>query len=332
MADQWEKLKAENEQLKAENATLRRDLERIAETKKQYRKITLTFTEFAVKLIAGLSLTTSARRWFKSLIDQKRLDAEETADFVAAILRRMIRVGTVGLVISIIPFLLLIQQNFLLAQQNRQIQRQIDAQSLDTRFARRAQLLETIYNPQINIRVRAEALKAYVEMERTELKAAGIQAGTINLSGAILAGAQLQGVHLENVDFSGANLRQANFDGANLKNVSFRRAKLDGATFVEANLEDAKLYDAELPGADLSQANLKNADLRNTNLQKAKLWETNVKGADFSNADLRQMVLFDTDWKKMKSIKGANISGINIRLDSVRQEFVTWAKKNGAVN
>jgi hypothetical protein len=89
----------------------------------------------------------------------------------------------------------------------------------------------------------------------------------LNLSGAIMYGADLSGASLEladlsEADLSGANLSGARLDGVDLSGADLRMANLSGARLNSANLSGADLGAAKLSGADLYGADLSGADLR----------------------------------------------------------------------
>ncbi|RPJ24847.1 MAG: toll/interleukin-1 receptor domain-containing protein [Chloroflexi bacterium] len=93
-----------------------------------------------------------------------------------------------------------------------------------------------------------------------------------DLRGAILIGANFEGVDLRRAKLNGAdlrgallnkaNLREANLDGTDLRGADFIEAKLNAASLRGANLKGANLHRAYLKGSDLSGAKLEGADLR----------------------------------------------------------------------
>ena len=93
----------------------------------------------------------------------------------------------------------------------------------------------------------------------------------INLEGAILYEAHLEG---------------ATLGGANLRNANLYKVYLEGATLIEANLEEAILIRAHLEGANLDSTNLRNAQLRGTHLEGADLTKAHLEGADLFEAIL----------------------------------------------
>jgi hypothetical protein len=130
----------------------------------------------------------------------------------------------------------------------------------------------------------------------------------VDVSSAYLQGLRLEHASLVRADFSSADLRTSDLSGcdltlADLNSANFRSATLKRAVMVQADLRDADLGGADLQNADLSGAALDGADLRNANLQNVQ-------------------------WQHIKSVKGANITG----LAGAPAGFVDWAMANGAVN
>src|SRR5712691_1913931 len=83
----------------------------------------------------------------------------------------------------------------------------------------------------------------------------------VDLSRAVLRGANLSGVDLESANLKLAHLSEANLSGAKLHSANFQRAFLIGtnlsqAILHEANLKSALLWNAKLNGADLNGADL----------------------------------------------------------------------------
>lgn len=102
-----------------------------------------------------------------------------------------------------------------------------------------------------------------------------------NCAGAALAGTDLSGRRLTEVDFSGADL-----SGADLRGADLYRADLAGADLSGADLRDTVMARSSLAGADLSNANLAEAGLRHANLTDANLTEAQLSQVDWTGADL----------------------------------------------
>jgi hypothetical protein len=104
--------------------------------------------------------------------------------------------------------------------------------------------------------------------------------------------------HTAHVDLSGADLRYADLDGANL-----RDANLSGADLRYADLDGTNLRDAYLGGVDLRDTGLNGTNLRDAYLGGVDLHDTGVRYADLSGARLSGVDLRDA------YLGGADLSG-----------------------
>ncbi len=307
------RLEEENERLHAENEQLRKEQTDAAQAVKSAGGL-------ATRVLLGRRLRRSFRDWLNAKSLRDPLPADESADVLAAIVRRVIRVGMVGLLVAVLPGAFLLWQNVLIREQNDAIRsqieqqaEQIEQQTSDTLIVRRAQLLATIYEeecsndgpqasaatsdtpsmiclPKAHLRARQEAVRAFNEIERGR----GVRPNLIkaDLRGADLSGANLSRAGLNDANFLRADLRRANFSEALLI-----KADLSAAVLVSANLRDANLYLATLRWADLTGADLNEADLSRADLRGADL-----TGADLAGANLRDVNLHEA------SLRGADLS------------------------
>lgn len=143
---------------------------------------------------------------------------------------------------------------------------------------------------------KAELIKAIREgtIDKTTLQ-------QVDLSGAILRGADLRGAFLSEANLKGADLRRAFLSEANLSGADLRGAILSGAI----------LWGANLKGAGLSLAFLRGAILSGANLGQADLWEANLSGANLSEANLSGAILWEADLIEA-NLSGANLSGAKV--------------------
>jgi hypothetical protein len=94
--------------------------------------------------------------------------------------------------------------------------------------------------------------------------------GYVNLTRAIIPGADLRDAHLSNAGLHGANLSRAYLRSPDyFHTTDLRGADLSGANLIEANLIGAYLIDANLIDADLNRADLSGANLGNADLNDA---------------------------------------------------------------
>jgi uncharacterized protein YjbI with pentapeptide repeats len=119
----------------------------------------------------------------------------------------------------------------------------------------------------------------------------------IELSGADLGEAYLQGANLKGSDLSKADLCGNNrrvegpylaYHPANMRGVHLNGANLSGAFMVGVNLHYAHLESANLSDTDLEFADLSEANLTGVDLSGAKLFAANLTGAIVTNEQLSQ--------------------------------------------
>jgi hypothetical protein len=134
-------------------------------------------------------------------------------------------------------------------------------------------------------------------------------------------------VQLVGVDVSSAFLQSVRLEHANLLRADLSAADVRGGDLREAVLSYADLHAANLRGSHLENAVLSNADVHDADLVGADLQGTRLDGVDLSSADLRRAKLKGIDWTRIKSMKGANIAGVQDAPDG----FVKWALSKGAV-
>ena len=216
-------------------------------------------------------------------------DTSANRDRARLVTEIVIAVGAIASAVFL--FLEMRQQRTVIAQQRTQIEQQAS----DTLIVRRAQLLNTIYDceveesavaagvqatdlelacrPKANLRARQEAVLAFVKIEQDR----GVDADLSHakLSRADLFDADLTGAYLTSADLSHAKLRGAKLRGAHLFDADLRGADLEGADLTGtwgpyADLRGADLEGAHLIGADLKGADLEGADLEGADLSIAR--------------------------------------------------------------
>jgi uncharacterized protein YjbI with pentapeptide repeats len=108
----------------------------------------------------------------------------------------------------------------------------------------------------------------------------------VDLRGANLRHAKLEGIDLSDAELSGAILVRAMLDGANLNGANLEGAVLNGAKLRNTSLSSSLLRGAELMGASLRSADLSLATLNNANLSGAGLQSAHLDGASLDSAKL----------------------------------------------
>ena len=270
-------LEDERSRLAAEVATLRERLDAIGRAQDAQARagkvVGSVVGKTALTFAMGLGVRRAFERLFQAIRSGDLFPIQELADLGAAIVRRMVWTQLLTAFIAVVPLLLLIQQNYLLSASNTR-----DAQN--TRVARSTQLIELLFDetcsakgackPTAPPRLRSEAARAYVELERD------LESGHIDLAGAHLEQVVLRQVDLSEVDFTDASMSEANL----------QRANLSGAILHYADLADADLTNADLVDAQLQRADLARADLRGVRFGEAVISAANFEGAYLQRADL----------------------------------------------
>lgn len=100
--------------------------------------------------------------------------------------------------------------------------------------------------------------------------------------------ASLEGVQLSKAVLWGADLQYANLQGANFADAKFHGVRLQNANLQDTNLEGAKFRDANLEGASLKDANIQSANLSEAKgvtieqVKAAQNWEKAIYSPEFS--------------------------------------------------
>lgn len=134
----------------------------------------------------------------------------------------------------------------------------------------------------------------------------------IPLIGVDLQSAFLQGIHLKKVNLSRANFAAADARDADLLDATIENASLRGANFRNANFAGASLQGSTLDDADFSGANLSGV---------------NLADATADNLDLHSANLENLEWRRIKSLKGANLFDVK----NAPPGFLEWALHHGAI-
>jgi uncharacterized protein YjbI with pentapeptide repeats len=134
----------------------------------------------------------------------------------------------------------------------------------------------------------------------------------IDLTGADLSQMQLDGVSFEGAFLEHVNLEGASLRGANLSSAVLAHARLAGCDFTKANLSlcnlgaskcasanfsDALFEGAILAQADLSEARFRGAQLRNVDLSGAVLQRATFAGASANQVTISDAVLREVDFQ-----------------------------------
>lgn len=176
--------------------------------------------------------------------------------------------------------------------------------------------------------------KEQIQEKLAELK--GKKILFVFLQEAILMGANLQKVNLENANLQeaileGANLQEANLDEANLQKARLMGANLQEANLAGANLQKANLGVANLQKACLGEANLQEANLELANLQEAYLGLANLQKACLERANLQEANLEEANLADSKMTMAvfdakSRLDGSNLKNANLYRSYIDFAK------
>ncbi len=333
-------------ELEQENEVLRSSLERLEKQQERAAQARKVAGGLGARILAGPELWASSRAWFEKLskIESPReLASPESADLVTALVRRVVRVGIVGLVLAALPAVFLLTQTYLLREQNAAIQEQnaairgqnaaiqeqVERQASDTLIVRRAQLLATIYEEECEDA--AELVPQSTTDTRISKRAAANEVCRVKAHPrarveAVLALCEVERgremrpdlsfADLGELSLSRADLRQVLLVGADLGGSDLRGAKLTNSVLKGANLRKSRLLGADLSGADLSFAALNGTEL--AAVYRGPGTDNSMFGAaSFSEANL--------EYSDLSGVNLMSVEGLTqAQIESARGDAKTW--------
>ncbi len=233
-----EMLREEVSRLRESNATLESEKARLQSELHGLHGSLKLASGFATLVAFGPGLVASLQTWLEANTQQETLPIKETAEVCAAVTRRVLSIGLLGIIIACVPTAimwrqaelmssqneLIRQQNMFFKQQISGVQDQIAQQATTEILSRRAQLVDAIYStlecppstkrcpPRNSARIRAESAVAFIEIERNRNVVPNL--AKVNFAKINLSAQDMRGVDLSQADFSDANLSGADMSRA----------------------------------------------------------------------------------------------------------------------
>ncbi|MEZ5924860.1 MAG: pentapeptide repeat-containing protein [Hyphomicrobiaceae bacterium] len=167
-----------------------------------------------------------------------------------------------------------------------------------------------------------------VDLSRALLSGADLRLALVSdarFEGASLDDADLRYSDLTGADFSGAQMQRASLSGgATLIGANFLGAAMQGADLTGAKLYAADFFGAQLQGAQLSFIQAMGANFEGANLDAALVNFAKLQGADFSNAslvgaDLTNAVVWLADAPETSKTVSADLASMKIRPPEVAE-------------
>ena len=139
----------------------------------------------------------------------------------------------------------------------------------------------------------------------------------VNLQGARLVGADLNGTDLEAANLAGADLSRASVDRVRLAGADLSRAVMVQLSGYRSNFSKSRLIGADLTKAELARSNFAGADFSGANLSKAEFQRASLEGAVLLRANLTGA---DLARAKLSGAKLANARMAQVRMFRTRVE------------
>ena len=258
---------------------------------------------FLIKLWAGPSLSKSLERW---MTVKESNDSGETitatANLIAAILRRLMRVSFVFILLASIPIILIIWQNIIMERQNQSLIAQIKAERTSSSNQQVTEYLRLLLSDDekqvaaaegflvsdlVNRDIAVDRLAALIKSGNSLVQCSAIKAITgilrsdseLTLKDVIAPDAPKRAVvndlQCENIDFSGVDFGALTFLDVGFSHSTFKFADLSEVEFETSNLRHADFSESHLCKTDrkcvrfLGDSDLSYAKLIFSNRSKA---------------------------------------------------------------
>jgi len=332
MEDNIELLKKENELLKAK-------LEKLNAKKHNYKQ-PKGILKFIGNLIAGKNLKNSIYNAITEFNEQRKISIDTTSQLIASLIRRLTRIGVVGLLIAILPTTLMFFQNRLLKTQNEKIEIQSHLAEASRRSSQMFIMGEVLSDINSEMKLSgsskisntlagrvvslSRAMKPYRYLVGNELigKPISPERGQLLIS---LCKSKMQPAFfvdeiLQESDFTKSELINAKLRHATLRDINLNEANLEGSDLMNVDFQNASLVKTNLKHLDLDDANLTNANLQQANLTGTFLIRTKLKGANLTETILDSVKVDRADWlryiKDELKVKGADALNDIYKMDS----------------
>ena len=262
---------------------------------------------FLAKLWAGPELSKSLEAW---MVARGENDAGQTitatANLIAAILRRLMRVSLVFILLASIPIILIIWQNIIMERQNQSLIAQIKAERTSSSNQQVTEYLRLLLSDDekqvaaaegflvsdlVNRDIAVDRLAALIKSGNSLVQCSAIKAITgilrsdseLTLKDVIAPDAPKRAVvndlQCENIDFSGVDFGALTFLDVGFSHSTFKFADLSEVEFETSNLRHADFSESHLCKTDRKCVRF----LEDSDLSYAKLIFSNRSKAVFED-------------------------------------------------
>lgn len=325
--------------LKQENAILKEKLEKLNNKQPHIKKRGVL--KFVGTLIAGKNLKRSIYNSINEFNEQRKISIETSSNLLASLIRRITRIGVVGLLLALLPTTLMFYQNSLLKIQNSKIETQthlVEASRRSTQMFIMGEVLSDV-NSELKNNTSARlsntlagriiglsrAMKPYRYMDGDKLIDAPISPERgqllISLCKSKIASSFFVDEILQESDFTKSEITDAKLRNAVLRDINLNDANLSRSDLMNVDLQRASLENTNLSYVDMDDVNLINANMKGANLTGAFLIRAQLKGANLTGVILDSVKVDRADWlthiKDKLKLKGAEELNEIYKIDSV---------------
>lgn len=246
-------------------------------------KALATFGELSTRVFLGPELSVSISQWLESKKrNQDYAPIETTSNLIAAVIRRVIRVGLIAITLALIPTALLLWQNLIMRDQYLALITQISEQRQQTEIQQ-----ITSYFPLLLSGDRTQFLAAASYFSSTE----SLTNEAISRLSRMLLEGEGEGACSALEALARISPLGHPSDGMRIHDVTSVLVPL--IDYQEIPLGGIEVRDLQCAGLRLSQTSIAQLALRNSNLSNSEFSYVDMSGTSFHDSDLRGAFFLD---------------------------------------
>ena len=283
-------------------------------------KVLSTLGGISTLVFLGPELSVAISKWLKSRkANQDGIPVEDTASLIAAIVRRVIRVGLIAITLALIPTGLLLWQNLIMRDQYSALNRQIEEQRAQTEIQQ-----ITSYFPMLLSGDRTQFLAAVSYFSSSE----SITKEAISRLSRMLLEGEGKGACSALEALARLSPSRSLDDGMPVRDVT--RTLIPLLEFPKIPLGGIEIRELDCEGLRLRQAGISQLSLRNSNLVNSEFLYVDLSGTSFENSDLMGVHFLDgIQWSSEEAGRSADFTDADLRYSFFRDE-VSSIVFNGA--
>ena len=298
-----------------EMANLRKELRALRRYRRVVRaqgKVFSTIGGISSLVFLGPDLSVAVSQWLKAKSKSDDGDSINlTANLVAALIRRVVRVGLIAITLALIPTALLFWQNIIMRDQYSALITQIDEQRAQTENQQ-----ITSYFPLLLSGDRKQFWAAVSYFSSNETLASE----AVSRLSRMLLESEGEGACSSLEALARLSPPRSLDDGTPVRDVT--RTLIPLIEFQEIPLGGIEIRELECEGITLRQTGISQLSLRESNLRNSELSYVDVSGTSFENSDLRGAhFLFGTQWSSEEAGRSADFTDADLRYSLFREEI-----------